>query len=77
MPKLEELTPTEEYIARRLALGWTVIDIAEKMDRSPKTVDTHKTRIYSKLRVRHRIALARACIKREIVPMKTWLRSRV
>lgn len=76
MPRLEELTPTEEYIARRLALGWSVTDIADHMDRSAKTIDTHKTSIYSKLRVHHRIGLARRCISQEIVPLKTWLRSR-
>jgi DNA-binding NarL/FixJ family response regulator len=76
MPRLQSLTPTETYIARKLSCGWTVIEIAEKLDRSPKTVDTHKTRIYKKLRVRHRIALARRCIKKEILPLQTWLRSR-
>ncbi len=52
------LTPTEETIARLAADGLTNREIADRTFVSPKTVEVNLTRIYRKLGVRSRAALA-------------------
>jgi DNA-binding CsgD family transcriptional regulator/KaiC/GvpD/RAD55 family RecA-like ATPase len=52
------LTPTEERIARLAGSGLTNRDIADRMFLSPKTVEASLTRIYRKVGVRSRAALA-------------------
>lgn len=53
-----ELTPTEERIARLAAAGLTNREIADRAFLSPKTVEVNLTRVYRKLGVRSRAALA-------------------
>src|SRR5262249_2067327 len=53
-----ELTPTEERIAELVGAGLTNRDIADRMFLSPKTVEAGLTRIYRKVGVRSRAALA-------------------
>jgi len=53
-----ELTPTEERIARLAADGLTNKEIADRSFLSPKTVEVNLTRVYRKLGVRSRTALA-------------------
>jgi DNA-binding CsgD family transcriptional regulator len=53
-----ELTPTEERIARLAADGLTNKEIADRTFLSPKTVEVNLTRVYRKLGVRSRTALA-------------------
>ncbi len=52
------LTPTEETIARLAVEGLTNREIADRAFLSPKTVEVNLTRIYRKLGVRSRAALA-------------------
>jgi DNA-binding CsgD family transcriptional regulator len=52
------LTPTEETIARLVVEGLTNREIADRAFMSPKTVEVNLTRIYRKLGVRSRAALA-------------------
>jgi DNA-binding CsgD family transcriptional regulator len=52
------LTPTEETIARLAGAGLTNREIADRVFLSPKTVEVNLTRIYRKLGVRSRAALA-------------------
>ena len=52
------LTPTEETIARLAADGLTNREIADRVFVSPKTVEVNLTRVYRKLGVRSRSALA-------------------
>ena len=52
------LTPTEEAIARLAAEGLTNREIADRVFLSPKTVEVNLTRVYRKLGVRSRTALA-------------------
>ncbi len=52
------LTPTEERIARLAAEGLTNREIADRTFLSPKTVEVNLTRVYRKLGVRSRAALA-------------------
>jgi DNA-binding CsgD family transcriptional regulator len=52
------LTPTEETIARLAATGLSNREIADRAFLSPKTVEVNLTRVYRKLGVRSRAALA-------------------
>jgi DNA-binding CsgD family transcriptional regulator len=54
----EGLTPTEETIARLAAQGLSNREIADRAFLSPKTVEVNLTRVYRKLGVRSRAALA-------------------
>lgn len=73
---MEDLTETEATIAIELAKGAPVAKVAKKLKRSPKTIETHKSRIYKKLNVNHRIGLARAVIKAGLLESEKWLRSK-
>ncbi len=73
---MSDLTDTEAKIAVELAKGAPVAKVAKKLKRSPKTIETHKARIYTKLRVNNRIGLARAVIKAGLLGSEQWLRSR-
>lgn len=57
-PALAGLTSTEETIARLVASGLTNKEVADRTFLSPKTVEVNLTRIYRKLGVRSRAALA-------------------
>ena len=52
------LTPTEQTIGALAAQGLTNREIADRMFLSPKTVEVNLTRIYRKVGVRSRAALA-------------------
>ena len=54
----DELTPQELQIARLIAAGATNREVAANFFLSPKTIETHLTRIYRKLGVRSRSELA-------------------
>lgn len=53
------LSPREIEIAMLLGQGIRQQDIAQRLSLSPKTVSTHKTRLFAKLRVHDSIALNR------------------
>jgi DNA-binding CsgD family transcriptional regulator len=53
------LTPTEERVAAMVAAGHTNREVASGLFITPRTVEGHLTRIYSKLGVRSRTELAR------------------
>ncbi len=61
-----ELTQREQEILRLLAAGLTSKEIAERLYISPRTVDTHRTRLMAKLNARNvadlvRFALLHLC----------------
>jgi len=61
LPLRSALTPREVDILRSLAAGMTAAGCAEALGVSPKTVDNHKQRIFTKLGVQnqaHAVALA-------------------
>lgn len=61
LPSRSTLTPREREVLRHLADGLTAADCAAALNVSPKTVDNHKQRIFSKLGVQnqaHAVALA-------------------
>jgi DNA-binding CsgD family transcriptional regulator len=53
------LTTRERQVAELIVEGCTNREVAERLRLSQKTVETHVTRIFSKLDVRSRVALAR------------------
>ena len=55
----DELSPRELEIAMLLMQGLRQEDIARKLSLSPKTVNTHKSRLFAKLAIEDNIALAR------------------
>ena len=58
-PSSDDLTPTEQRIADRVAAGMTNREVAANLFVTPKTVESALTRIYRKLGVRSRTELAR------------------
>lgn len=66
-PGAENLTPREREVLLFLAEGKTVREIAQMMAVSPKTVDTHKSRMMDKLHLDNMIDLAKYAIRRGII----------
>lgn len=54
----ESLTPTERAVAECVAAGATNKEVSERLGMSPRTVETHLSRIYAKLAVSSRVKLA-------------------
>ena len=52
------LTPTERDVVRLLGEGLANNDIAARLFVSPRTVQTHLTHVYTKLRLTSRVQLA-------------------
>jgi DNA-binding NarL/FixJ family response regulator len=57
------LTPRELQIATRLAIGATNSEIADELDISVKTVDTHRMHVMRKVEARNNVALARLALR--------------
>ena len=55
----DEITPRELEIAMLLVQGLRQEEIARRLSLSPKTVNTHKSRLFGKLHIDDTIALAR------------------
>ena len=55
----DSLSPRELEVAMLLTQGFRQEDIARRLSLSAKTVNTHKTRLFEKLRINDSIALAR------------------
>ena len=55
----DELSPRELEIAMLLVQGLRQEEIARRLSLSPKTVNTHKSRLFAKLAIEDSIALAR------------------
>ncbi|NUU19912.1 MAG: helix-turn-helix transcriptional regulator [Streptomycetaceae bacterium] len=55
---LDQLTSREREVAALAGQGITTREIAEELNLSPRTVDVHLTRIYRKLGIKSRAALA-------------------
>jgi RNA polymerase sigma factor (sigma-70 family) len=57
--RLDQLTPREREVLVRVARGRTSREIAEEFGISPRTVETHRERVMSKLRIRSIAGLTR------------------
>lgn len=65
----EQLTEREKEVLRLLAEGHTAKEIANLLVISPKTVDSHKTRLMSKLEIRNRVDLIKYALQKKIITM--------
>jgi two-component system response regulator NreC len=63
----DKLTPREIEVLRLIALGHTSVQIAEKLHLSPRTIETHRTRIHRKLEVNSRSELVHYAIARGLL----------
>lgn len=61
--KSTELTPREEEVLERIALGLSNAEIADDLFISVKTVETHKSNIMSKLNLKNAADITRYAIK--------------
>jgi DNA-binding NarL/FixJ family response regulator len=61
--RFEKLTERERDVLRLIAEGYTAPEIGEKLNISPKTVDTYKQRINEKLGLTHRADYVKFALK--------------
>jgi DNA-binding NarL/FixJ family response regulator len=61
------LTSRELEITRLIARGLTVREIARTLDRSPKTINNHKSLIFQKCNVRSTLELVKFALNRHII----------
>jgi len=70
--RYESLTAREQEVMALLAQGRSVRDIAEKLCISQKTVENHRSNIYSKLEIHSSIDLVRFAVRLGIVDVELW-----
>lgn len=67
LSRLAELTPRQLEVLRHLVAGMTLKDIADVMNLSIKSVDSHRYRIMNKLGVHDRVELTRLAIREGLI----------
>lgn len=63
----DQLTPREVEVLRLIALGHTSAEIARKLRLSPRTVETHRAHIFTKLACSTRAGLVRYALRRGLL----------
>lgn len=63
----DELTAREVEILRLIALGFTSVEVARRLVLSPRTVETHRAHIFTKLGLATRAELVRYALRRELL----------
>jgi two-component system, NarL family, response regulator NreC len=63
----DRLSAREIEVLRLIALGHTSVEIAHKLHLSPRTIETHRTRIHRKLGVSSRAELVRYALARGLL----------
>jgi len=63
----QELTPRELEVAMMMAKGMKSSAMAERMNVSPKTISTHKYRVFEKIGVDSEVALLREAIRYDVL----------
>jgi two-component system, NarL family, response regulator NreC len=63
----DKLTSREVEVLRLIALGHTSVEIARKLHLSPRTVETHRAHIHSKLQLATRAELVRYALGRGLL----------
>jgi DNA-binding NarL/FixJ family response regulator len=66
-PDLEQLTPREREVLRLIARGYTYRELAQRLDISVKTVETHVSAVLRKLQLSTRHQLARWATDRGVI----------
>jgi DNA-binding NarL/FixJ family response regulator len=64
---LSLLSPREQQVLRLIALGYTNLEIADKLDVSDRTIGTYRTRIAEKLGLKSRVEIVRFALERDIL----------
>jgi DNA-binding NarL/FixJ family response regulator len=64
---LEALTPRERQVLRLLAAGVSTRETAARLTISPKTVETHRVRIYAKLGCKSAVELTRIAVRTGLI----------
>jgi DNA-binding NarL/FixJ family response regulator len=64
---IDALTPRERQVLRLLAVGVSTRETASRLTISPKTVETHRVRIYAKLGCSSAVELSRIAIRAGLV----------
>ena len=65
----DTLTPREREVLRLIALGYTSVEIAQKLGLSPRTIETHRARIHRKLDLATRAQLVRYALQHELMEL--------
>jgi two-component system, NarL family, response regulator NreC len=63
----DKLTPREVEVLQLIALGYTSVEIARKLQLSPRTVETHRAHIFTKLACSTRAGLVRYALRRGLL----------
>lgn len=63
----DDLTVREVEVLRLIVLGYTTVEIARKLHVSPRTIETHRAHIHTKLGVRTRAELVRYALRRGLL----------
>jgi two-component system response regulator NreC len=64
----DKLSKRETQILALIAQGYTNLRIADVLGISPRTVETHRSRITSKLGIKNRAQLVRYAIEQDLIP---------
>ncbi|HXQ35535.1 MAG TPA: LuxR C-terminal-related transcriptional regulator [Anaerolineales bacterium] len=67
---LETLSQREHEILKLVAEGKTSREIAERLSISPKTVDTYRSRLMSKIGVKNLAGLVKFAIRHELISLE-------
>jgi two-component system, NarL family, response regulator NreC len=65
----DRLTPREREVLRLIALGYTSVEIAQKLGLSPRTIETHRARIHRKLGLDTRAELVSYALRHELLQL--------
>jgi two-component system, NarL family, response regulator NreC len=68
-PDGDRLTPREREVLRLIALGYTSVEIAQKLGLSPRTIETHRARIHRKLGLDTRAELVHYALRNELLQL--------
>ena len=66
-PELDQLTLREREVLRLIARGYLYKEIAQRLDISPKTVETHVSAVLRKLQLSSRHELSRWAVERRLI----------
>jgi two-component system response regulator NreC len=66
-PRRAQLTPRELEVLRLIALGYTSVEVGERLDLSPRTIESHRGRIHRKLDVTSRAGLVGYALEHGLV----------
>jgi len=67
---LETLSEREREILKLVADGKTSREIAERLSISPKTVDTYRSRLMSKIGVKNLVGLVKFAIRHGLISLE-------